>query len=128
MHKLSAIELRDAFIRGELKAVDSVQHFLNRIEKHNEKLGSFLRVFGPRALLKAETLDRKRSRNEPLGKMAAIPIAIKDNMHIEGELTTCGSQILKNYKAPFSATAIRLLEQEDAILIGKTNLDEFAMG
>lgn len=128
MHRFSAIELRDAFIRGEIKAVEIVQHFLKRIEKYNEKLGAFLHIFGPKALLKAETLDRKRSHNEPLGKLAAVPFAIKDNMHIEGELTTCGSQILKNYKAPFSATAIRLLEQEDAIIIGKTNLDEFAMG
>jgi aspartyl-tRNA(Asn)/glutamyl-tRNA(Gln) amidotransferase subunit A len=63
-----------------------------------------------------------------LGKLAAIPIAIKDNMHIEGEITTCGSQFLKNYRAPFTATAVKALEKEDALFIGKTNLDEFAMG
>jgi aspartyl-tRNA(Asn)/glutamyl-tRNA(Gln) amidotransferase subunit A len=63
-----------------------------------------------------------------MGKIGAIPIAIKDNMHIEGEITTCGSKFLTNYKAPFSATAMRLMEKEDAILIGKTNLDEFGMG
>jgi len=60
--------------------------------------------------------------------MGAIPVAIKDNMHIAGEITTCASQFLKNYKAPFSSTAVHYLENEDAILIGKTNLDEFAMG
>ncbi len=91
-------------------------------------LGAFLTVLGPRILLKAEALDKKRSHNKPLGKLAGIPIAIKDNMHIAEEITTCGSKFLKNYKAPFDATAIRLLEEEDALLIGKTNLDEFAMG
>ncbi|MES2274154.1 MAG: Asp-tRNA(Asn)/Glu-tRNA(Gln) amidotransferase subunit GatA, partial [Chlamydiota bacterium] len=65
---------------------------------------------------------------KPLGRLAAIPIGIKDNMHIKGEITTCGSKFLSNYKAPFDATATHLLEEEDAILIGKTNLDEFAMG
>lgn len=127
-HTLSAIELRDAFIRGEVAAVEIVDHFLKRIDRYGSELGAFLSVLGPRALLKAEKLDRKRSRNEPLGKLAAVPIAIKDNMHIEGEFTTCASKFLKNYRAPFDATAVRLLEQEDALLIGKTNLDEFAMG
>ena len=60
--------------------------------------------------------------------LASVPIAIKDNMHIKGELTTCASNYLSNYRAPFDATAVRLMEEEDAILIGKTNLDEFAMG
>lgn len=128
LHHLSAIELRDAFFKGEISAVRIAETFLARIERHNKELGAFLSVMGPRALVKAEELDRRRAHNKPLGKMAAIPIAIKDNMHIEGELTTCGSKFLANYKAPFPATAVRLLEQEDALLLGKTNLDEFAMG
>lgn len=128
LHQMSAIELRDSFIKGEVKAVQIVESFLKRIEDHNEKLGAFLSVLGPRALLKAEALDRKRAHHQPLGKMAGIPIAIKDNMHIANEITTCGSQFLSNYRAPFQATAVSLLEQEDALLIGKTNMDEFAMG
>jgi len=127
-HLCSAIELRDAFLKGEASAVQIAEHFILRIEKHNKEIGAFLSVLGPRALLKAEALDKKRAHNKPLGKMAAIPVAIKDNMHIQGEITTCGSKFLKNYKAPFEATAVRLLEEEDALLIGKTNLDEFAMG
>ena len=125
---MAAIELRDAFVKGEISAVRIVEMCLARIERHNKKLGAFLTVLGPRALMKAEALDKKRAHRQPLGKMAGIPVAIKDNMHIEGELTTCGSRFLSNYKAPFDATAVRLLEEEDAILIGKTNLDEFAMG
>lgn len=128
LHHLTAVELRDAFIKGEITAARIVEYFLKRIDACDKELGAFLSVMGPRALLKAEALDRKRAHNQPLGKMAAIPVAIKDNMHIAGEITTCGSKFLSNYKAPFDATAIRLMEQEDALLIGKTNLDEFAMG
>jgi len=128
IHHLSAIELRDAFFRGELSAVQIAESFLARMKIHDPKIGAFLSTLGPRALMKAEILDKKRAHNQPLGKMAAIPVAIKDNMHIAGELTTCGSNFLKNYKAPFNATAVHLMEEEDALLIGKTNLDEFAMG
>lgn len=128
LHHLSAIELRDAFFRGDVSAVKIAETFLKRIEEHNKDLGAFLSILGPQALMKAEILDRKRAHNQPIGKMGAIPIAIKDNMHISGEITTCGSQFLSHYRAPFSASAVHFMEQEDAILIGKTNLDEFAMG
>lgn len=128
LFRLSASQLRDAFLKGEVSAVQIAEFFLKRIEQHDPALGAFLSVLSPRVLLKAEALDKKRSHNHPLGKMAAIPVAIKDNMHIAGEITTCGSKFLSNYKAPFDATAIRLMEQEDALLIGKTNLDEFGMG
>lgn len=128
LHLFTAIELRDAFVKGEVSAVSIAEHFLKRIDSLGKDLGAFLSVLGPRALLKAEELDRKRAHNKPLGKMAAIPVALKDNMHLAGELTTCGSKFLKNYKAPFDATAVRLMEEEDALFVGKTNLDEFAMG
>ena len=128
LHHLTAVELHSAFVKGEVSAVQIVEHFLKRIEKHTKALGTFLTVLGPRALLRAEALDYKRGHNKPLGKMAGIPIAIKDNMHIAGEITSCGSKFLRNYKAPFDAAAVRLMEQEDALILGKTNLDEFAMG
>ena len=128
LHRLSAIELRDAFLKGEVKAIEIAEHFLKRIQQHNKPLGAFLSILETRALFKAEALDKKRAQNKPLGKMAGIPVAIKDNMHIAGEITTCASHFLSNYKAPFDSTASRLFEEEDAILIGKTNLDEFAMG
>lgn len=128
LYKLTALELRDAFCRGDVTAVQIAEHFLKRIEKHDGKIGSFLLTLGPRVLLKAEALDRKRKQNLPVGKLAAIPIAIKDNMHILHETTTCGSKFMQNYRAPFEATVVRLLEEEDALLLGKTNLDEFSMG
>lgn len=128
MHTLSAIALRDKFIKGELSAVEIVKTFLNRIDKLDGHIGAFLSVFPERALEKAKLLDEKRKNKEPLGKLAGIPIAIKDNIHVKGELSTCASKFLTNYRAPFDATVTQLLEKEDAIIIGKTNLDEFAMG
>jgi len=128
LHHLSATQLRDAFLRGEVKAVDIAKTFLKRSEALGPELGAYLSVLGPRALLKAEALDRKRAAGKPLGKMAGIPVAIKDNMHIAGEMTTCACQFLRNYRAPFDATAVRLMEEADALILGKTNLDEFAMG
>lgn len=128
MHTLSAIEIRDRFKKGEVTAVQIVEAFLKQIEKHDGQVGAFLTVLKERALAKAKELDAKKAAGKPLGKLAGIPIGIKDNIHIKNELSTCASKFLTNYKAPFEATVIRLLEQEDAILIGKTNMDEFAMG
>ena len=128
LHHMTAVDLRNAFIKGEISAVSIAKHFLKRIEILDPKIKAFLSVFESQSLRKAEALDKKRAHNKPLGKMAAIPVAIKDNMHIEGEITTCGSKFLRKYKALFDATVTRLMEEEDALFIGKTNLDEFAMG
>lgn len=128
MHTLTAIEIRDKFLRGEVSAVSIVQAYLDRIEKYDSQIGAFLNVLKDRSLSKAKSLDEKRSAGKKVGKLAGIPIAIKDNMHVKGEISTCGSKFLTNYRAPFDSTVVRLLEEEDAIIIGKTNLDEFAMG
>lgn len=128
MHRKSAVALNHLFVSGELSAVEIIDHFLKRIERHDPSLGAFLTRFDERARAQAKALDQKRSRKEPLGKMAAVPIALKDNIHVEGELTTCASKFLTNYRAPFSATVTRLLTEADGIIIGKANLDEFAMG
>ncbi len=128
MHTLSAIEIRDKFLRGEVSAVSIVETFLKRIERYDGEIGSFLSVFNERALAKAKALDDKRKSGVKMGKLAGIPIAIKDNIHVKGEITTCASKFLINYRAIFDSTAVRLIEEEDGIIIGKTNLDEFAMG
>ncbi|MDR3624372.1 MAG: Asp-tRNA(Asn)/Glu-tRNA(Gln) amidotransferase subunit GatA [Chlamydiales bacterium] len=128
IHLLSARKLRELFCKGELSAIEIVEHFLKRIHIHNPSVGAFLSIFDEKAKKRAKELDDKRLRGEKLGKLAAVPIAIKDNIHLKGELTTCASKFLSNYKALFDATATRLLEEEDAIFIGKTNMDEFAMG
>ncbi len=125
MHNLTAHELHQKFLKKELKAKEITEHFLHRIEKLDPQVGAFLSVEKERALKAAQELDDgKRAK----GKLAGVPIAVKDLIHVKGMTTTCGSKFLSNYKAPFDATVSRLLEEEGAILIGKTNLDEFGMG
>lgn len=128
MHNKSARELTELFHNGSLTAETIISHFLKRIEKYDGKIGAFLEVFPDKALAKARLLDQQKASGKKLGKLAAIPFALKDNIHAEGEISTCGSKFLSNYRAVFNATVTSLMEQEDAILIGKTNMDEFAMG
>jgi aspartyl-tRNA(Asn)/glutamyl-tRNA(Gln) amidotransferase subunit A len=128
MYRLSAIALRDQFLKGEISASNIAESILQRIAANDPKIGAFLHFEGERLRQRAQRLDEKRKSGKALGKMAGIPVGIKDNIHIKGEITTCGSLFLKNYRAPFDATVVRLLEEEDALLVGKMNLDEFAMG
>lgn len=124
----SAHQFHSHFTSGSLSAEKMTAQTLERISKHNGSLNSFLSIFNERALEKARLLDKKRSNNKPLGKLAGIPIAIKDNILVKDEITTCASKFLANFRSPYDATVTRLLEEEDAILVGKTNMDEFAMG
>lgn len=128
MHRLSAIELHNAFCKKELSAESIIDTFLQRIDLYDKNIGAFLNVLKDRAREKAQELDKKHSQGKPLGKLAGIPIAIKDNIHIKNVPTSCASEFLKDYHAVFDSTVVRFLEEEDAIIIGKTNLDEFAMG
>jgi aspartyl-tRNA(Asn)/glutamyl-tRNA(Gln) amidotransferase subunit A len=128
MHRWSAKEIRDKIHKGEVSAEAVSQYFLDRIEKYDGKIGAFISVYKERAIARAKALDEKRKKGQPLGKLAGVPIAIKDNIHVKGEISTCGSKFLTNFKAPFDSTAVHCLEAEDAVILGKTNMDEFAMG
>ncbi|MBS0629980.1 MAG: Asp-tRNA(Asn)/Glu-tRNA(Gln) amidotransferase subunit GatA [Verrucomicrobia bacterium] len=123
-----AHHIHSLFTSGQRSAQQIVEETLKRVDHHNGQLNAFLSVFHEKALEKAKELDKKRSQNKPLGKLAGIPIGLKDNILVKGEVTTCASKFLEGYRAPYNATVTRLLEEEDAILIGKTNMDEFAMG
>lgn len=128
MYRLSAHAIRDLFCKGEVSAETVAETVLKRIAHHDSKVGAFLNVASERFQAKAKALDAKRKAGKPLGKLAGVPIAIKDNIHIDGEISTCGSRFLSNYRAVFDASVVKFLEEEDALLIGKTNMDEFAMG
>lgn len=128
MYQLSAQGLHQLFIQGELSAEQIVDSTFKRIAHFNPKIAAFLTLFSERATEKAKQLDQKRARGGKLGKLAGVPIAFKDNINILNEKTTCASQFLSNYNAVFDATVTGLIESEDALIIGKTNLDEFAMG
>src|SRR6516164_3674205 len=108
MHTLSAQELNNKFIKGEVTAKAITTSGLSRITEVDPKIGAFLSIFSERALKKADELDAKRASGKTLGKMAGIPIAIKDNIHVKGEISTCGSKFLTNYRAPFDSTVVRL--------------------
>lgn len=128
MYTLTAHALHTKFLEGALSAEEIAHYFLRRIRTFDKDIGAFLSLFEERVLTKARALDKKRAQGMPLGRLAAVPIGLKDNIHVQGELTTCASKFLANYRAPFAATVTRLLEEEDALLLGKLNLDEFAMG
>lgn len=128
MYKETARSLHQLFKEKQASAEEIVRCFLKRIETFDGQVGAFLSVFPEQALKAAQALDQKKAQGKEVGKLAGVVVGVKDNIHVKGEITTCGSRFLSNYRAVFDATVVRLLEQEDAIIIGKTNLDEFAMG
>ena len=120
----SVTELSELIGKGEVKPSEVVEAFYRRFEETEPKIKAYITPLYEKALQKAKELDDK----EPKGKLFGIPVAVKDNILIKGEKTTCASRILENFVAPYSATVIERLEREGAIFVGKTNMDEFAMG
>ena len=112
---------------GRLSLEQRVRRSLDIIEQFKD-YNAFLQVYPDQALEQARHIDRKIAAGETLGSLAGFILAVKDNIHIAGKETTCASNILKGFRSPFSATAVEKLQQADAVIIGKTNLDEFAMG
>ena len=102
------------------------EYYLKKIDE-GKHLNAFISILSDRVFAKADEIDRKLSRSQS-GKLAGLIIAIKDNINIKGEKTSCGSKILSNFISPYDATVIQRLEEADAIIIGKTNMDGFAMG
>ena len=125
---LTAHELLPLLSSGETNAREVTQAALDTIDEREPEINAFISVDADEALRQAEIIDDKRSRGESLGALAGIPVAIKDLICVRGSTTTCGSRILSDYKPPYDATVIKYLRQADAVLLGKTNMDEFAMG
>ena len=121
-------ELLDAMQDGTVSAVEVTQAFLDEISAHDETVGAFLTVDPEGALAQAKEVDRKRSAGEALGNLAGLPVAVKDNICTKGIATTCASRMLENFVPPYDAHVTTKLQNADAVIIGKANLDEFAMG
>ena len=121
-------DLRQKLKNGEVSAKELVQEKISRIKKLDPTLNTFLSVNSEKALKKAEYIDNQRASGEDLPPLAGIPIAIKDNLCTKGIKTTCASKILGNFVPPYESTATERLLDAGAVMIGKTNLDEFAMG
>ena len=121
-------ELREGIASGRVKATDLANSYYERIEKVNAKLNVFLSLTKERAREQAERVDAAAAKGDPLGPLAGIPIGIKDVLVMRGAPATAGSKILKGYHPPYDATAVARLESAGAVLLGKLNCDEFAMG
>ncbi|MCI4446164.1 MAG: Asp-tRNA(Asn)/Glu-tRNA(Gln) amidotransferase subunit GatA [Candidatus Aminicenantes bacterium] len=118
------VEAIELVKKGEVRITEIVEDYISRIEEKDQKIKAYLTCTFDQALSRAREIEVKKEK----GRLAGAVIAIKDNIVTKGIRTTCGSKILENFIPPYSATVIERLEAEDAIIIGKTNLDEFAMG
>ncbi len=119
--KRPATELIDLQKKGEITPQEVIESFYQRFKETDEKVKAFITPLYEKAYDEAKNLNKE-------GKLFGLPISIKDNILVEGEKTTCASKILENFVAPYDATVIERLKKEGALIIGKTNLDEFAMG
>lgn len=124
----SAVELSAAIKQGTVTAVDAMAAVLSRIDKRERDINAYVTIDREQALKAAAAVQEKIEKGELNGVLAGVPVAVKDNLCTEGMRTTCSSKILENFVPTFSAEAVVNLEKAGAVVIGKTNMDEFAMG
>jgi aspartyl-tRNA(Asn)/glutamyl-tRNA(Gln) amidotransferase subunit A len=120
--------VHEALLAKKTSARELAQDFYAQIELRNPALNAFLALCPDRAYAQADRVDAAVAQGAPLGPLAGVPVAVKDVISTEGVRTTCGSRILEDYTPPYDATAIERLESAGAVILGKTNCDEFAMG
>jgi aspartyl-tRNA(Asn)/glutamyl-tRNA(Gln) amidotransferase subunit A len=125
---MTAAQMSAAMAAGEVSAAEVTAAHLDRIASVDDRVRAFLHVAGDDALARAREIDRRRAAGEPLGPLAGVPVAVKDLFTTVGMPTTCGSRILEGWHPPYESTITRRLRDAGAVLIGKTNMDEFAMG
>ncbi len=128
MEDLSAKELRDAIADGRVSSIEATEAVFQRIEELEPVIGAYISTYRDEALVTAADVDRRIAAGEAVGELAGVPVAIKDNMCTTFGATTCASRILENFHAPYNATVVEKLLAADAVIVGKANMDEFAMG
>ena len=126
--KNSASEMAAALSKGEVSAVELTNQHLSRISQVDGKVKAFLHIDNDGALAQAKSVDEKRAKGEKLSPLAGVPLALKDVLTQKGVPTTCGSKMLEGWRPPYDSTVVSKLKNNGVIILGKTNMDEFAMG
>jgi aspartyl-tRNA(Asn)/glutamyl-tRNA(Gln) amidotransferase subunit A len=121
-------QTRDAIASKQMSAAEATDAAIARLGAVDPKLHAFLMSFPDRAMAQARAIDARLAKGDKVGPLAGVPVALKDNMCLDYGRTTCGSRILENYESPYNGTAVQKLIDAGAVIIGKTNMDEFAMG
>ena len=128
LHRMGAVDLAALISAGDVSAEEAARAHLDRIAELNPRLHAFLHVDEDGALAAAREVDRARVAGEPLGPLAGVPVAVKDVFTQRGIPTTAGSRILAGWRPPYDSTVVRRLREAGLVILGKTNMDEFAMG
>lgn len=128
LYELTVHELRDKLAKKEITSEDITKSYIKRIEEKEPEVKAFVNTTTENAIEIAKEIDKKRAEGEKLSELAGIPIGIKDNICTKGVKTTCSSKMLENFVSPYDATVMEKVKAEDLIMLGKCNMDEFAMG
>jgi aspartyl-tRNA(Asn)/glutamyl-tRNA(Gln) amidotransferase subunit A len=126
--ELTATELLEKLTSGQVTSAELTRAALDQIDRLDPSVHAFLHVDRQRALEQAEAVDGRRRARQPVGVLGGLPVAVKDVLCTAGEPTTCASGMLANFRPPYDATVVARLREADAVLVGKTSMDEFAMG
>ena len=125
---MTICEIVKAIENGTKTAEEITRYYLAQIKEKNSQINAFVEVFEAEAIAQAKAIDAKKARGEKLGVLAGVPVGIKDNILYKGHKATCCSKMLANYTAVYTSTVVEKLVAADAVIIGRTNMDEFAMG
>ena len=128
LNELTGWQLKEMMKKGEISSEEIISSVFAQIHKANPNINAYITLLEEQARKAAKRVDDRRSKGENLGALAGLPVAVKDNICTQGVRTTCASKILSNFTPPYDATVVERLKKADAIIIGKTNMDEFAMG